>query len=351
MLQTFAMHTYLFLTELKGNDNFMLLSRKMLQRVLGVLWLIDGIIQLFPQMWTMNMVNGIMKPMLNGQPGLFEPSLQFIVAQTTTHLFEVNLLISIVQICLGLGFLFLSDRWVKWLVFASIVWAFIVWYGGEGMNMLFTGTASILTGAPGAVLLYPLLGLAVIPRQQSTTASEGATRKTGDDGLLSRRLLRYILAGFWCFAALLQLQPYWWQQGQISQAIGAMVGQGGLNSFLVDPVLTQISNATANIETPLNVALIVVFLAIGIGLAVFKDEQVRPFLIASIIVSVLFWYISQAFGMILTGMATDFNSGLLVVVIALACWPKAHALSTQRAQVARDLQESEESGSGSAQRA
>ena len=73
--------------------------------------------------------------------------------------------------------------------------------------MLFTGTASVLTGAPGAVLLYPLLGLAVIPRQQSTTASEGAPRKAGDDGLLSRRLLRYILAGFWCFAALLQLQP------------------------------------------------------------------------------------------------------------------------------------------------
>ena len=327
----------------------MLLSRKMLQRILGVLWLIDGIIQLFPQMWTMNMVNGIMKPMLNGQPGFVEPSLQFIVTQTTSHLFEVNLLISVVQICLGLGFLFLSDRWVKWLVFASIVWAFIVWYGGEGMNMLFTGTASILTGAPGAVLLYPLLGLAVIPRQQSTTASEGATRKAGDDGLLSRRLLRYILAGFWCFAALLQLQPNWWQQGQISQAIGAMVGQGGLNTVLVDPVLTQISNATANSETPLNIALIVVFLAIGIGLAVVKDEQVRPFLVASIVMSVLFWYFSEAFGMILTGMATDFNSGLLVVVIALACWPKIPALSAQRAKVASDLRASEDSGT--AQRA
>ena len=327
----------------------MLLSRKMLQRVLGVLWLIDGIIQLFPQMWTMNMVNGIMKPMLNGQPGFVEPSLQFIVTQTTSHLFEVNLLISVVQICLGLGFLFLSDRWVKWLVLASIVWAFIVWYGGEGMNMLFTGTASVLTGAPGAVLLYPLLGLAVIPRQQPTTASEGAPRKTGDDGLLSRRLLRYILAGFWCFAALLQLQPTWWQQGQISQAIGAMVGQGGLNTVLVDPVLTQISNATANSETALNIALIVVFLAIGIGLAVVKDEQVRPFLIASIVMSVLFWYFSEAFGMILTGMATDFNSGLLVVVIALACWPKVHALSIERARVARDLRASEDSGT--AQRA
>jgi hypothetical protein len=318
----------------------MLLSRKTLQRILGVIWLIDGIIQLFPQMWTMNMVNGIMKPMLNGQPGIFEPSLQFIVNQTTLHLFEVNLLISVVQICLGLGFLFLSDRWMKWLVLISFVWALIVWYGGEGMNMLFTGTASILTGAPGAVLLYPLLGLAVIPRTQPSTATASTTRKAGDDGLLSRRVLRYILAGFWCFAALLQLQPNWWQQGQVSQAIGAMVGMGGLNSVLVDPILTPISNATANIQTPLNIALIIVFLAIGIGLFIVKDEQVRPFLIASIIVSFLFWYFSQAFGAILTGMATDFNSGLLVILIALACWPRALALGAQPAQNVKETEES-----------
>lgn len=107
----------------------MLLSRKALQRVLGVLWLIDGLLQFQPQMFTMNMVNGIMKPMLQGQPSLFEPSLQFIVNQTTAHLVEVNLLIGVVQVLLGLGFLLLPDRWVKELVFASFVWAFIVCTG------------------------------------------------------------------------------------------------------------------------------------------------------------------------------------------------------------------------------
>jgi hypothetical protein len=321
----------------------MLLSRKTLQRILGALWLIDGLLQLQPLMFTGNMINSIMKPMLNGQPGIFEPSLQYIVTQTTLHLTAVNIVIAIVQILLGLGFLLLSGRWVKDLVIASIVWAFIVWYGGEGMSMLFTGTASILNGAPGAVLLYPLLGFAVYPRKKSAVASGGATRKAGDDGLLSRGLLRWVLAGFWFFAALLQLQPNWWQQGQISQGIGAMVGQGGLNTVLVDPLLRQVSNATANIEIPLNIALIVVFLALGISLAVVKEEHLRPFLIASIVVSIVFWYVSEAFGMILTGMATDFNSGLLVVVMALACWPKSLALQTSaRARVARELRETEE---------
>ncbi len=317
----------------------MLLSRKALQRVLGVLWLIDGLLQLQPQMFTMNMVNGVMKPMLQGQPGLIEPSLQFIVNQTTLHLIEVNLLIAIVQILLGLGFLLLSDRWVKELVFASIVWALIVWYGGEGMSMLLTGQASILSGAPGAVLLYPLLGLAVYPRKRSDASSEGATRKAGDDGLLSRGLLRWVLAGFWCFAALLQLQSYWWQPGQISQAIGAMVGQGGLNTVLVDPVLTQLAKATANIEVPLNIVLIGVFLALSIGLAVVREGQLRPFLIASIVISVVIWYCSEAFGMILTGMATDFNSGLLLVVMALAIWPRMGLMHAARTRYAREVRE------------
>jgi len=302
------------------------------------LWLIDGLLQLQPLMFTGNMINGIMRPMLVGQPGFVEPGLQFIVTQTTLHLVEVNLLIAGVQILLGLSLLFLPDRWVKTLVLTSIVWALIVWFGGEGMNMLFTGTASILSGAPGAVLLYPLLGLTVIPRKQSGASALEATASSHDDGLLSRRTLRWVLSGFWFFAALLQLQPTWWQPGQISGAIGAMVGQGGLNTVLVDPVLTQISNATVNIETPLNIALIVVFLALGIGIALVPEKQLRPFLIASIVMSVLFWYCSEAFGMILTGMATDFNSGLLVVVMALAVWPTVFApRTTARGRIRREL--------------
>jgi hypothetical protein len=316
----------------KRKENNMLLSRKTLKLILGALWLIDGILQVLPQMWTMNMVNGVMKPMLQGQPGLLEPALQLIVQETTIHLMAVNALIAVVQILLGLGFLLLSDRWVKDLVVASFVWALIVWFGGEGLSMLLTGTSSILSGAPGAVLLYPLLGLAVWPRKETALDSNEAGSRHHDEGLLSRGGLRWVLAGFWIFAALLQLQPYWWQSGQISGAIGGLVGQGGLNGWLVDPVLTHLAHVTAPIEIPLNIALIVVFLVIGLGLAVPGDKHLPPFLLASLIVSLVVWYCTQAFGMILSGMATDFNSGLLLVVIALACWPTVQVMHAQGVQ-------------------
>src|SRR5690348_11085115 len=142
----------------------MLFPQKTLQRILGALWLIDGILQLQPQMFTMNMVNGVMQPMLDGQPGALKPSLQFIIDQTSSHLVAVNLLIAIVQILLGLGFLILPNRRIKPVVILSLVWSLIVWYGGEGLSMLLTGQAGSLSGAPGAVMLYPLLGLAIYPR-------------------------------------------------------------------------------------------------------------------------------------------------------------------------------------------
>lgn len=299
----------------------MLIIQKRLRQLIGAMWLVVGLLQLQPQMFTMNMVNGVMMPIVKSQPGFIASNLQWIIAMTTQHLVAVNLLIAIVQIILGL--LFLSGRWVKGTVIASIVWALIVWYGGEGMSMLFTGQAGILTGAPGAVLLYPLLGLLVYPRQSSRATVSDTAADATESTLLPRSHFRWYLAGFWFFAALLQLQPYWWQSGQISQAVGGMVGQGGLNAFLVDPLMNRLVAITATIEIPLNIVLIVVFMALGVGVAFAKAEHLRFFLLASIVVSLLIWWGAQALGMIFTGMSTDFNSGLLLIIMALTCWPRA----------------------------
>lgn len=323
----------------------MLLSRTFLQRVLGALWLIDGLLQLQPQMFTVNMVNGIMAPTVAGQPTPVAAILNWIIGVTTQHLPLVNALIAIVQILLGLGLLTFSERWVRWVLAASTAWALAVWFGGEGMSMLLTGQSSVLTGAPGAALLYPLLGLVVYPRRSASDTGRVGAQKGAEGSLLSRAQLRTALVGFWAFAALLQLQPYWWQPGQISQTIGALVGQGGLNSVLVDPVLRPLTALTANIEIPLNVALILLFFGLAAALLVpalparrQSEEYVRPALFASIVVSLLLWYGAQALGMLFTGMATDFNSGLLLVILALACLPERPRLRLLDIQAAHSVQ-------------
>lgn len=262
---------------------------------------------------------------------MVENTLNWIVQVTTQNLVLVNLIIAIVQILIGLALI--SGRGVKVALIASIIWAFVVWYGGEGMSMLLTGQASALTGAPGAILLYALLALVVYPFPTNSNPDEG--------GILSRKQLRWALAIFWILMALLQAQPYWWQQGQISQGISAMVGQGGFNSFLVDPLLQWLSTITSAVEIPLNAVLVVIFLALGVALFFVDNRHIRPMLVVSIVMSVIIWYGAEALGMIFTGMATDFNSGLLLVVIALACWPLARARVSQRRKYTSEVREAQ----------
>lgn len=284
--------------------------------MLGAIWLIDGLLQLQPQMFTMNMISGVMRPMSQGQPGMIAHNLQWITQISTENLDLLNIVIAAVQV--GIGVLLLTGVYVRAAVIASAVWALIVWYGGEGMSMLLTGQAGVLTGAPGAILLYPIIGFAVYPRDDASTyigAKEYA-------GLISRRQLQLLLGALWVFFALLQLQPFWWQEGQIDQEILGMVGMGGLDSSVIDPTLRGLAGGIASGEIFLNVLLMAVCLAIGIGLLLLDGRSARPVLVVSIVVSLLIWWFAQALGGILSGMSTDFNSGLLLVIMALGCWPR-----------------------------
>ena len=70
---------------------------------------------------------------------------------------------AIIQLLLGLGLLY--PRTAKLALAASLPWALGVWYLGEGLGGIASGNASLLTGAPGAVLLYAVLALAAWPRR------------------------------------------------------------------------------------------------------------------------------------------------------------------------------------------
>lgn len=297
-----------------------LLSDTRLRQILGVLWIIDALLQLQPQMFTMNMVNGVMVANVNGQPAPIAASLNWIIVMTTQYLTQANWSIAIIQVIIGVGLLI---GWrVKWFYALSIIWALLVWYGGEGLSLLLTGQASALIGAPGSVLFYALLAIALWPR--STTGSDKAESNSEPQQqrtLLSRGALRWFLAGFWLLAGLLQLQPFWWQPEQISQSIASMTSPGTLSGVIIDPTLRWLMTITSGIEGPLNLALIVVFVALGLGIALAKIEHIRPWLVASIVVSLILWWFAQSLGMILTGMSTDPNSAPLVILLALACWP------------------------------
>ncbi|HWE60107.1 MAG TPA: hypothetical protein VHB98_00195 [Chloroflexota bacterium] len=289
-----------------------LISRRCLQRILGAIWLLDGLLQLQPSMFTSNLTNGIMQPATQGQPSFVGATLQAGILFTGRYLVPVNAAIALVQLALGI---FLLCGWfVRPALLLSVVWSLCVWYGGEGLGMLLTGRASVLTGAPGAVMLYALLGLGAYP---TGTARGGS--------LLSRQHLRWLLAGCWGLAAVLQVQPVWWQPRQIAQAIAGNESPGTLNGAILDPSLRRLAHLTSSGELPLNVAFVIIALGLAIGLAMVGADHIRPLLAGSIALSLLLWCTTEGCGQLLTGTATDVNSGPLLVLLALVCWPPTPA--------------------------
>src|SRR5450631_4421078 len=98
----------------------MLLTQKRLCQILGIVWYIDGVLQLQPQMFSTTMVNQIMVPTWVGQPVLVVASLRWIMALMMRHIIVMNLLIAAVQ--LGIGFCLYTERWVKKTLLVSVVW-------------------------------------------------------------------------------------------------------------------------------------------------------------------------------------------------------------------------------------
>lgn len=307
-----ALHTRASLaaSRIHASGGRAIVSDTLLRLFIGGLWFLDGLLQLQPGMFTTDMVNSIMAPVVDGQPAPIAASLNWIVLFTTEHVVVINLGIALIQLAIGLCLM--SGRFVKSAIIASIVWALVVWYAGEGMSLLLVGQGSILTGAPGAVILYPLIALVFYPRK--TSAGEQRT-------LLSRLWLRRIFAIFWACAALLQLQPYWWQDRQISLVAGSMLSPGTLNGAIVDPSLQWFSQVIVHSEIALNIVLIIVFLELAIGIFFSKEEHLRPWLIVSMIVSLLIWWFAEALGGVLTSMGTDVNTSPLLIIMALASWP------------------------------
>ncbi len=154
-------------------------TQRVLQIVLGAFWLIDAGLQYQPFMFGNQFVSTYITANASGQP---EPISWLIT--TVGHFVSPNVgvwnaLFATVQVLIGVGLLF--PRTVRPALATSFVWAFGVWFFGEGLGGVLTGTASALSGAPGSVLMYGVIGLMAWPRRRSTESAHSAQ----SDGIAS----------------------------------------------------------------------------------------------------------------------------------------------------------------------
>jgi hypothetical protein len=269
------------------------------QTLLGLLWLLDGGLQFQGFMYSHGFPQ-LLASGAAGQPGWLHDSIIWSAKFANGDLAVWNTLFALTQVLLGVGLLY--RPLVKPALVASFAWVLVVWWFGEAFGMLFMDMAQPLTGAPGGVLMYGLVGLVAWPNGRV-------------GGLLGTRGAKTMWAALWLVMAWLWLLAPNSSANATSGALTATdSGIGWLNS-----VQTHLASGAQG--NGLVIALVLAAVSATIGIAVAADWRPRAFLALAIVLNLVYWIVPQGLGGIFAGGATDPNAAPLFVLLAYAMYP------------------------------
>ncbi|MEV0186403.1 hypothetical protein AB0I54_45395 [Streptomyces sp. NPDC050625] len=285
------------------------LSRRGVEITLGVLWLVDGALQFQPSMFTRGFFVDTLGMANMGLPGPVATVEYALTSMLAAHPAVWNPLFASLQVALGVGLLW--RRTARLALGLSILWALAVWVVGEGFGGLFMGGTSLLTGAPGAALLYALIAIALWPRRDRSARSG---QSIADGGLLGGTVARWSWLVLWIGTAALELEP-------ASHVPGAQLTNAGEDE---PAVVAAVNHAVGGLFTGRGILFAVVFglLQIAIGMGVLAQRTRRWALSAGIGLALATGILGQDLGGLLTGHATDPGTGPLLVLFALTLWPR-----------------------------
>jgi hypothetical protein len=276
-------------------------TRRGIQIVLGLLWLLDGLLQFQPAMLTPKFAAEVIAPAGAGQPGFIAGPVGEVARIILYQPVITDVAFGLIQLALGAGILY--ARTARRALAASVVWALLVWYLGEGLGGLLGGSSSLLTGAPGAALLYAVLALAASPRADGAAAAERLPRWTA-----------VAWAAIWLGGAALQLLP----GRDTNAAIGMSLAMNasGAPSWLA-PVHAHLAALVPVVGVSIVVDLVILQAFAGIG--ALSAPRVR---LAAVIVgcglSLAYWVAGQGMGQPGAGLATDPGTAPLLVLLGFA---------------------------------
>ena len=124
---------------------------RVLQLLLASIWVVDGLLQLQPFMFSRAFGNQMLAGTAAGNPSPIAHSITWADLVVGHHSVMADIAFALVQ--LVIGFAIAWRPLVKVALAGSIVWSCLVWWFGEGLGGLLSGSANPVTGAPGAVLL------------------------------------------------------------------------------------------------------------------------------------------------------------------------------------------------------
>jgi hypothetical protein len=285
-------------------------SARGIQIALGLVWLLDGLFQFKSFMFTHRIVTEVFEPAMHGQPSFIGDPMRTFDDFYGRDLTLWNSLSGEIQIAIGLA-LMSSKRLVKPALTVSFAWAIFVWWFGEGFGGLTSNTMpSPLMGAPGAVILYAIIGLIVWPTGRSEGRSPSALGPIGDRGGL------YFWSGLWVLSAGLWLANV----NRAKEATHSMISEmAEASPHWLASVQDSLAKQTVGHGTTIAVVLAVVSVAVAVGV---WTPLRWPALAVGIVLSLAYWLYGQDLGgPFWSEGATDFNAGPLFVLLAFALFP------------------------------
>lgn len=289
------------------------LTRRQVRVALGVLWLVDAVLQAQPVFfgaawWRVQVAQSVM-----GEPPWVADVVHAAIAAVADHAALADAGFVALQGAIGIALV--TDRFARAAITVSVPYALGVWWVGEGLGLLPTGFALAATGAPGPAPLYPLLGLVAWPvRPTGTDVAPGGPPVPGR--VVATRAATAAWVALWAGQAVLHA-PWVYPPGQVLSA-NLQENAIGAPSWLV-PLARHVRALVGAHPVAATVALGAVEVAVGLGAL---TSATRPGALAiGLAASAVFWVAAQDFGGALVGGGTDPGTAPLVFILGLTLWP------------------------------
>lgn len=277
---------------------------------IAVLWLLAGILQAQPMMFTNQFISSILQNAYLTQVPFLRTSDLALMERWSHNPVTSNIEAIMIQLFIGVLLLLNRRNWLGYTALGgSIVWGLLVWAYGEGFGNTFTtGRSFLLSGTPGAVLFYVVASILLFLPIQIWENPRFYS------------IMRVALAVFWGLAAIWQIIPS-------NGAWQAKTWQNSLQSMIQTPA-GQPAWVTSGINMFMRLAIQHVSLvnSISIGLfffiaVLFLLPTPRALMVGiSCLVLFLVWWWTEDFG-VLGGMGTDVNVAPLVGLFTVVFYP------------------------------
>ena len=291
----------------------------------GVLWLIDGLLQLQAAM-PLGLGNDVVAPMSRSTPSALQALIGHAVNIWNSH--PITLASGVSWLELGLGLLLVSSNGMIGRVAGAVaaLWAAVVWLVGEGAGGLFVHGATILFGWPGAGLLYAYAGawLAWNPERFGRYFAPITRRWLGALLLIGAVEQSLPAAGFWRGGATNALSEMGNYMSAIAQPrwLAATVRAGG-------------SGASA-LGGGVNVVVLLWLVVAALALWLSASSLSRWPVYVVIAGCVVIWVVAQdtaLFG----GLSTDLNTMPPLAILAWSTAPQPRAVEAPRPRIIGEL--------------